>query len=68
MKHSERHIIISVDLDANPGNITIDCGNLAPHIVYSVLAQALDVLEDHGAEIAIVHNGVMVETEPEETI
>jgi hypothetical protein len=26
------------------------------------------VLEDHGAEIAVVHNGVMVETEPEETI
>jgi hypothetical protein len=68
MKHSERHIIISVDLDANPGNITIDCGNLAPHIVYCVLTQALDVLEDHGAEVAVVHNGTVVETEPEETI
>lgn len=53
----ERHIIISVDLAANPGNIRIDLGNLAPHLAYAVLHQALDALEQMGAEMTVIHDG-----------
>jgi len=68
MSHNERHIIISCQIDASPGNITVDVGDLSPHIAFCVLQQALDVLEAHGAEVTVVHNGRVIEDEPEEMI
>lgn len=65
---SERHIIISVDLEANPGRMSIDVGTLTPHIAYAVLHQALEVLESMGAYCTVVHNGHVVEDTPEEMI
>lgn len=62
----ERHIIISVDLAANPGSIRIDLGNLAAHLAYSVLHQALDALEEMGAEMTVVHNGQIIVSDDDE--
>jgi hypothetical protein len=62
MTDNERHIIISVDLDANPGTIRVDLGTLAPHIAYALLQQALDALEcTAGADVTIIHQGSPVE-------
>ena len=58
---NERHIIVSVDLDANPGGITVDIGTLSPHIAYAALCQALEALEDHGAIVTVVRNGERLE-------
>ena len=46
MTGNERHIIVSVDLETHPSQISVDLGNIAPHIAYAVLAQALDALEN----------------------
>lgn len=58
---NERHIIVSVDLDANPGIINVDIGSLAPHVAYAVLCQALEALEDHGAIVTVVRDGERLE-------
>lgn len=62
----ERHIIISVDLAANPGSIRIDLGNLAGHLAYAVLHQALDALEHMAAEMTVLHDGRVVSDENEQ--
>jgi hypothetical protein len=62
MTETERTIIISVDLDANPGTIRVDLGTLAPHIAFSVMQQALEALEcTAGADVTVIHQGSPVE-------
>lgn len=69
MNSNERHIIISVDLEAHPSHIKLDLGNIAPHIAYAVISQALDALEELGSKVEVVHNGHVVEVDiPEELL
>jgi hypothetical protein len=69
MTGNERHIIISVDLEAHPSEINLDLGNIAPHIAFAVLSQALDALDMMGASVKVVHNGHLIATDiPEELL
>ena len=69
MTGNERHIIVSVDLEAHPSEISVDLGNIAPHIAYAVLSQALDALESLGASVSIIHDNHVVEVDtPEELL
>lgn len=69
MTGNERHIIVSVDLEAHPSEISVDLGNIAPHIAFAVLAQALDALDELGASVSIIHNNhVVVADTPEELL
>lgn len=69
MTGNERHIIVSVDLEAHPAEINLDLGNVAPHIAYAVLSQALDALEELGASVNVVHDGHVVTLDiPEELL
>lgn len=59
--NTERHIVISADLEANPGTIRVDLGTMAPHVAFAVLQQALDALESApGAEVEVLHQGEVV--------
>jgi len=58
---SERHIVVSIDLESVPGDINVDIGTLSPHVAYAALCQALEALEDHGPIVTVVRNGERLE-------
>lgn len=65
MSDSERHIIVSVDLDHVPGRVTVDLGTLSPMIAYHVLQQALEAVEyTEGPDLEVVHDGKHLEIMP----
>lgn len=65
MSDSERHIIISVDLDVAPGRVTVDLGTLSPMIAYHVLQQALEAVEyTEGPDLEVLHDGKQLDIHP----